>query len=308
MKKTVIITGAYGFIGRYAAREYKINGYNVIGLGHGAWSKNEWLEWGIDQWHECDVTLENLVIYCGSTPEIIIHCAGSGSVDFSINYPLQDFERTVLTMKSVAEFVRVYSPKTKIVYPSSAAVYGKVNSLPISESSPLNPISPYGFHKKMAEDICVLYAKQYMIQITVVRLFSVYGEGLRKQLLWDACNKLKSCNYDFFGTGMEVRDWIHVKDVARLLYIAAEHANELCPIVNGGSGVPITVEAMLATLFTAFDSINKPNFMGVLNAGNPVQYQADIKKVELWHWTPKVNLVQGIRDYVAWYKEGAIYD
>lgn len=305
MKRTVVITGAYGFIGRYVALVYKMNSYNVIGLGHGAWLKNEWSEWGIDQWHECDITLENLVTYCGGSPDVIVHCAGSGSVAFSIAYPMFDFERTVLTMQGIAEFVRLYSPLTKIVYPSSAAVYGKVNKVPITETSHLNPISPYGFHKKMAEDICISYAKQYKLSVSIVRLFSVYGEGLKKQLLWDACCKLDSCNLDFFGTGMEVRDWVHVKDVAELLYIANRFASDSCSIVNGGSGVGITVKEVLSILFTSFSSGDKPNFIGVENVGNPVQYQADVKKAKSWNWNPKVSLAQGIRDYVAWYKEGA---
>lgn len=305
MKKTVVITGAYGFIGRYVAREYKMNNYDVIGLGHGSWSKNECLEWGIDHWHECDITLESLVAYGGGSPDVIVHCAGSGSVNFSIEYPTSDFERTVLTMQSVAEFVRVYSPQTKIVYPSSAAVYGKVNKIPIVENNPLNPVSPYGFHKKMAEDICILYAKQYNISVSIVRLFSVYGEGLHKQLLWDACRKLDSCNIDFFGTGMEVRDWVHVKDVAELLYIASEFASDSCPVVNGGSGVGIAVKEVLSILFKCFSSIDKPNFIGVESVGNPVQYQADVRTVKKWDWSPKVSLEQGIRDYVSWYKAGA---
>lgn len=304
MKRKVVVTGAHGFIGRYVAREYKINGYDVIGLGHGTWSENEWSEWGIDQWHECDITLESLVTHCNQAPDVIVHCAGSGSVDFSIAYPKLDFQRTVLTMQEVAEFARLYSPKTKVIYPSSAAVYGKTNIQPITEDSQLNPISPYGFHKKIAEDICILYARQYKISVAIVRLFSVYGEGLHKQLLWDACCKLESCNNNFFGTGMEVRDWVHVKDVAQLLYIANSFANDTCSIVNGGNGVGVTVKEVLSLLFASYNSMDKPNFIGTENIGNPVRYQADTAKVKKWGWIPTISLAQGIQDYVAWYKWG----
>ena len=299
--KTVIITGAHGFIGRHVAKVYRMNGWRVIGLGHGTWTCQEWGQWGLNDWHECDITLENLYSYCGK-PNSIVHCAGSGSVGFSINYPMQDFARTVITMQHVLEFVRLYSPETKIVYPSSAAVYGMAKEMPISEDCLLDPISPYGVHKKNAEELCSLYARQYNISIAIVRLFSIYGEGLQKQLLWDACIKLGIDDTKFLGTGLETRDWVHVKDAAALLYLAYTKASVSCAIVNGGTGVSVTVEEILSILFVAFGSKDKPLFLKMNDTGNPVHYQADVCRLKEWNWEPKINLHQGIYEYVQWYK------
>lgn len=305
MNKKVLITGAFGFIGRYTAKCFAKNGWKVIGLGHGEWSRQEWQTWGIKEWHTTDITIDSLLNYAGE-PDVIVHCAGSGSVGFSIDHPLQDFERTAQTTQYILEFVRVYSPKTKIVYPSSAAVYGAVNQIPTPEDSLLNPISPYGVHKKITEELCRLYAKQYNLSVAIIRLFSIYGAGLRKQLLWDACNKLEINDTFFFGTGLETRDWVHVDDVASLLYLAHEKANSTCPIVNGGSGAGILIKDVLSTVFSLFNRKDKPRFIGTKDIGNPMHYQADIQRIGAWGWKPKVNFHQGIEEYVRWYQEGVI--
>lgn len=301
MNNTVLITGAYGFIGRYTALEYKRQGYFVIGMGHGDWSKDEYTQWGIDKWHCCDISLKNLKVYI-KQPEVIVHCAGSGSVGYSIEHPMQDFERTVQTIQAVLEYIRLYSKDTKLIYPSSAAVYGNLDCLPIKEESLLKPISPYGVHKKIAEEICTMYCQEYNVCAIIVRLFSVYGNGLKKQLLWDACNKIKDNKVIFWGTGDETRDWVHVTDVANLLYMAKEKADKNCPIVNCGSGENISIKKVLTILFYCFRQFQKPKFNGEINIGNPCDYLADDCKIISWGWQPKIKLEDGIKKYAEWYK------
>ena len=153
MDKPVVVTGAHGFIGRHVARKLASLGHTVIGLGHGVWTRDEWRSWGISEWHTVDVTLENLVTYAGR-PQAIVHCAGSGSVVYSASHPHQDYQRTVATTAAVLEFARLHAPEAAVVCPSSAAVYGQARQIPISETAALNPISPYGVHKLMAEMHC----------------------------------------------------------------------------------------------------------------------------------------------------------
>src|SRR4051812_38158698 len=220
--KTMLVTGAYGFVGRHVARAASRAGYAVSGIGHGTWTREEARAWGLQDWRTDDVTLESLLTY-GGTPDVICHCAGSGSVGFSMTHPQQDFSRTVVGTLAVLEFIRQSSPQTRMVLPSSAGVYGHCETMPISIDTPLRPTSPYGFHKKMAEELCQSYARNFDVRCAIVRLFSVYGVGLRKQLLWDACQKISGNELEFFGTGKETRDWIHVDDAAALLILAAGH-------------------------------------------------------------------------------------
>ena len=300
--KRILVTGAHGFIGRYVARAYHAAGFYVIGIGHGTWSAAEARAWGIDEWHDADVNIDSLQSYAQDC-ETIIHSAGSGSVGFSLMHPMKDFERTVWTTHYVLEYIRVFSPKTRFLYPSSAAVYGSQQKLPLSPDLPLHPISPYGVHKKIVEELCAMYARQYGVNIAVLRLFSVYGEGLKKQLLWDACCKLSRGQFDFLGTGEETRDWIHVTDVARAFLFADEKASAGCPIFNVASGSAVKIADVLTALFQAYGASARPFFGGEVNVGNPDHYEADVETITRWGWRPTVSLEKGIADYVRWYRQ-----
>lgn len=302
LAKRVLVTGAYGFIGRYTAKEFHKSGFYVIGLGHGTWGQDEASVWGVDEWHVGDVTMDALQTYALDC-DVIVHCAGSGSVGFSISNPMKDFERTVWTTHYVLEFIRLYSPSTRFVYPSSAAVYGNQDKLPLSVSMSPNPISPYGVHKKIVEELCQMYANQYGSRIAILRLFSVYGNGLRKQLLWDACRKLSEKVNEFWGTGEETRDWVHVFDVARSMLIAVEYASPKCPVVNIGNGHGSKISDILKMVFKSFGENEQPYFGGQINVGNPNHYVADVREIKRWGWQPQITLEDGIDKYVRWFQE-----
>src|SRR5258708_14032003 len=184
--RTVVVTGAHGFLGRHVAGRFARVGWEVTGIGHGYWSQSELAAYGISFWHTSDVSLEALVTYAGE-PDIIVHCAGSGSVSFSIAHPHEDYARTVATTASVLEYVRLHSASTKLIYPSSAAAYGVAQRLPIAEADPLEPASPYGVHKTMAEMLCRSYASSFGLVICLARLFSVSWQGLKRHLRWCSC-------------------------------------------------------------------------------------------------------------------------
>jgi len=302
--KKAIITGGFGFIGRHLSKHLAKQGCSIFGIGHGTWSKSEWSKWGFAEWCSADVTLKSLkALNC--KPDVIFHCAGSGSVKFSIHNPLKDFQRSVVSTAEILEFIKTYSHETGFVLLSSAGVYGNVSKLPISETTPLHPISPYGFHKKNSEDLCFSYSKNFDIKSSIVRLFSVYGEGLRKQLMWDACEKLNQNNIKFWGDGSELRDWLYIDDAAKLLSLAGNITSKSCPVINGGSGHGTTTKEVLEELFRNFNRSESPQFTGSIRTGDPVNFVADISQALRLGWAPQKLLQKGISDYVKWYKEGA---
>jgi UDP-glucose 4-epimerase len=296
-----LVTGAYGFLGRHVARLLGRQGHTVIGIGHGDWPQHEWESWGLSAWHSAGVDLPELRQHA-ENPSTIIHCAGGGSVAFSVTDPLADFDRTVVSTAHVLEYIRMYAPSCHIVYPSSASVYGTVETVPIPEECPPAPISQYGTHKLMAEEMVSSYARQFGTSASIVRLFSVYGCGLRKQLLWDASSKLSRNDYLFMGSGDEVRDWLHVEDAAALLVRAADHASADCPVVNGGCGVGVTVRDVLQHLCVSLRKKDAAiSFSGVRRTGDPSRYIADCNAARAWGWEPKRSWKQGVEEYAVWW-------
>ena len=173
--------------------------------------------------------------------------------------------------------------------------------MPILPTSPLRPTSPYGVHKKMAEDLCRSYAQHFGARIALVRLFSVYGIGIRKQLLWDACSKLCQGIVDFNGTGNETRDWLHVNDAALLITIAEKHAAAACPVVNGGEGRAVSICEVVELLASRINGALSPVFSGLQRPGDPTNYQADISGAIDWGWFPLCNRTAEMNAYVDWY-------
>lgn len=298
---TVVVTGAYGFLGRHTCRILAREGFRVVGLGHGSWHQNEWPLWGLSAWHEDDVTLDALT-RCAVGSHALVHMAGGSSVQASFSNPFGNFERTVSTVATVLEFIRTVSPRTKLVYPSSAGVYGNTEQIPIPESTPTSPVSPYGAYKSLCEQLIRMYARHYSVAAFVIRFFSIYGSGLRKQLLWDACCKMASGNCSFMGTGRELRDWLHVEDATRLIRLAIEHASTECPIVNGGAGVGVSVREILEELAACFPGNIKPTFLGTQRIGDPIAFVADIKLSREWGWEPRRSLKEGLGEYFTWWQ------
>ncbi len=301
---TIVVTGAHGFIGRHTALEAMTRGARVIGIGHGDWSDDEARRWGIADWRRCDVTLETLTQHAESA-NAIIHCAGSGSAGLALSKPAQDFARSVGTTVEVLEFIRTRSPQTALVYPSSGAVYGPSPSIPTGEDTALNPISPYGVHKKVAEDMVRSYARSFGIRAALVRVFSVYGAGLRKQLWWDACQKAMVDDFRFMGTGTETRDWVAVEDVAALMLIAGHRAATDAPSVNCATGLETSVRDVVAALLAELGTDREPCFSGERRPGDPERYAGDPSRAVTWGWRPKRTWRTGVFEYARWFLASA---
>lgn len=300
MTEVALVTGAAGFVGRHVAKAAAANGFRVFALGHMA-PAVDLSDWGVTLAVEGDVTMEAL-FNMPQAPDLVIHCAGGASVARSFDAPLDDFRRTVESTAVVLDYARLRAGQVRVVIPSSAAVYGQSETLPTRTDDPCNPTSPYGLHKAMSEALARSHAARFGVPVAIVRLFSIYGAGLRKQLLWDACTKLSQGPSSFFGTGQETRDWLHVRDASSLLLAAAERATTDCPIVNGGSGQSVAIADILKLVSTS-SGFAKASFTGDVRPGDPVHYCADISGALDWGWAPKISLDTGIAEYVQWYCE-----
>ncbi len=302
---SVVVLGAAGFIGRHVARAFAGRGCRVLGIGHGQWTDSEWRQWGLSGWADADIGIQALDrLIDGSSPRAIVHCGGSGAVSFSYAHPLEDFQRATQSTAAVLEWIRLnYRDTCRFVLVSSAAVYGDQGDSNATENSVRTPISPYGVHKVAAEALCESYSRFFAVSSSIVRLFSVYGEGLRKQLLWDALNKFRAGQNQFFGTGNELRDWIHVSDASELLALAGLSAQPTFEVYNGGFEHASTSE-ILSQLAVAFGFTDAVVFNGETHMGNPRRLTSDCGHARrLLNWEPTIGLNEGVHRYAEWFKK-----
>jgi UDP-glucose 4-epimerase len=302
---TAWVTGANGFIGRHLCRRLARQGWEVCGTDLLAFADGEAEGWGIARWATGDlddVRLDGLLRH--GEPDAVFHLAGGSSVGASLADPLTDFRRTTGLTAALLDWMRRHTPRARIVLASSAAVYGAGHLAPIPVSTAVKPYSPYGHHKRMAELLCESYASSFGLRASVVRLFSVYGAGLRKQLLWDLCCKLKAgpSRLELGGTGDEVRDWLHVEGAADFLIHAASVPTPFQK-QNGGTGVPTSVREVVRLVTDAWRSSAEVIFTGVARAGDPEYLVADPSCTAEVYPLHAVGLAQGIREYVDWFRE-----
>lgn len=300
--RSVIITGVSGFLGRYVARQYSELGWSVIGVD-GSSPENAPLA---DIYEYYSIKLPNpafSAILKKHTPDACIHCAGRASVGQSLLNPAMDYYgNTVLTFEILNE-IRLNAPECRFVLLSSAAVYGDPVYLPVSERQLAAPISPYGYHKWQCEQLCEEFSKLYNIPTACARIFSAYGPGLRRQVVWDMCNKvLSSGSLVLYGTGSESRDFIHAKDIARALSTIVDKAPMKGDIYNVASGRSVTIWELADIVIKALNEDIKPEFDGHVRKGDPLKWKADISKIEKLGFRPQVQLDEGVTEFAQWCK------
>lgn len=305
---TIWVSGANGFIGRYLARSLADAGHAVSGVGHGAIGEPDKLNLGMRHWLNGEIEAANLHALAARTgmPTVVFHLAGGSSVGSSIIQPYEDFSRTVVATARLLDWLRTTAPGCRLVVVSSAAVYGAAYEGPIAESAATQPVSPYGEHKLMIENLCRSYATTFGLRSTVVRLFSVYGANLRKQLLWDLCVRLRdgARSLTLGGTGRERRDWTEVRDVARLLaYVGSNSPVQPVDILNGGSGVATTVADIAQTVADSWDEGISVAFSGSARTGDPFSLVADSARLNALPFEWSIPCDAGVAEYVAWFKE-----
>lgn len=300
--KTVLITGVAGFIGRYAARYFSRQGWKVIGTDNSPPENAPIADLAIYQRLQLP-TREFQSLLQTHNPDTLIHCAGRASVALSVAEPSADFySNTVLTF-NLLEALRLNIPACKFIFLSSAAVYGNPLSLPIDETYPVAPISPYGFHKLQGEQICLEFAKIYNQPTASIRIFSAYGAGLRRQVMWDICQKAISQKTLLLqGTGKESRDFIHALDIAKALMLVSDRAPMKGEVYNLGIGKEVTIFELSKIVLRSLGKKSVPLFDGVVPTGNPINWRANISKIESIGFSPTVQLEQGITNFANWCK------
>lgn len=305
--KLTWVTGGAGFIGRHLVRYLANAGASVAGIDLVGPDAAGLASCTAD-WQQGLLSQSALAALAERTglPETIYHLAGGSSVGASLAAPYGDFSATVGGTGMLLDWLHAQSPATRLVIVSSAAVYGNLHAGPIADDAATAPFSPYGAHKFAMESICRSWAASFELSIVAVRLFSVYGSGLAKQLPWDLCGKLfaGTPTVALGGSGTELRDWTHVDDVVRALVTAAPMASHDMPVVNAGTGTAGSVRQVAETFARAFG--HDPEclrFSGESRPGDPFSLVAAPGRLAQTGFDWRVDLETGVADYVSWYRE-----
>ncbi len=289
----ILVVGSRGFIGSHCVEFFSRK--------HEVWGCDVSLDYAPNYISIDAVDSDFQSIFQQNKFDVCINCSGAASVPFSIERPYNDFKLNTLNVFKLLEAIRLFSPACKFVNMSSAAVYGNPEVLPIKETCCLNPVSPYGIHKAMAENICKEFYIFWGINTVCLRIFSAYGPGLKKQLFWDMYNKVQSQpKIVLWGTGKETRDFIYIKDLVRVIELVVEKGVFDGNAYNVANGEQRSISEVADIFVKILGKDNCVNFNNQVRKGDPLNWEADITRLKSLGYSSEYSLEKGVKDYVEW--------
>jgi nucleoside-diphosphate-sugar epimerase len=235
LEMKVLITGGAGFIGSRVALKLSEKGYEVVIYDVGVWdaklNHTEYIKGDIFDIGHLTATVKQC--------DVVIHMIGLADAKTAQSYPQMSFDLNIRSLQVVLESMRS-NGVTRLILPSSAAIYGAVDKSPITEETVPKLSGVYPYHKYIAERLAETYSLNYGIHITILRLFNVYGikgQGILNILIEKAT---KGEPVKLYGQKQK-RDFIHVSDVADVFanVLELDHRFE---VYNVGTGVGRTIE------------------------------------------------------------------
>jgi UDP-glucose 4-epimerase len=301
------VTGGAGFIGSNIVRLLLDEGHQVTVLDNlsSGYESNLRPFPGI-RFIRGDVRDAETVRTAVDGAEAVFHLAASVGNKRSIENPIEDSEINVLGTIKVLEASRRCGVR-KVLFSSSAGIFGELKTLPIQEDHPVEPDSPYGASKLCAEKMCLAYAKLYGLEVACLRYFNVYGPNQRCDAYGNvipifANNVLCGIPLTIFGDGEQTRDFVSVHDVARA-NVNAAMTTKAAGVFNLGSGTRVTIN-WLAKMVSEIAGSRSNIEHAPPRKGDVRHSLADISRAkEAFGFTPKVDLGTGLAEYIAWLRE-----
>lgn len=308
MKRKVLVTGGAGFIGSNLVKSLLDLGYEAVVLDDLSSGFRENL-WDTAAFIEGDIRDKAIVEQAMSGCEVVFHVAASVGNVRSIENPLIDVSVNLLGTLNVLEGARKYGIK-KVIFSSSAGIFGELKTLPIAENHPQEPNSPYGVSKLAAEKMCLVYNDLYGMSNVCLRYFNVYGPAQRYDAYGNVIPIFANCilkgkQLTIYGDGEQTRDFINVHDVAEA-NLKVAFSSDLRGVFNIGSGKSITINK-LAHLIQKIAGIEVGIEYTLPRKGDVRHSRADIHAAaKAFGFSPKIGIEEGLSEYMSWINQDSL--
>jgi UDP-glucose 4-epimerase len=298
--KRILVTGGAGFIGSHLCKKLSEFTNNLTVYDNLSSGKVENVK-HLPKVHFVKADILNLKkLRSQEKPDLIYHLAAQVVVPYSMENPIEDFETNARGTLNILEKAR--KDDARLVFASSAAVYGNTTKLPTPETYGFNPASCYGLSKVVGEQYCNMYSKQYGLDITIVRFSNVYGPK-GHGVIPDFIDKLSRNpeKLEIIGTGLQSRDFVHISDVVDALILSAVNEDAIGETYNIGFGKTTKI-IDLAKMILKILGLSKKTVITTTN----VPWQGDINtiwfditkiKKEL-KWQPKISLEDNLKEMI----------
>ncbi|MEM7601045.1 MAG: NAD-dependent epimerase/dehydratase family protein, partial [Verrucomicrobiota bacterium] len=305
----VLVTGAAGFIGSHTVDRLLREGHEVIAVDNfrtgRATNIRQCAKHASFIFEFGDVSQEKVLeSFCLKyRPEVVIHLAGLVSVVQAQNDPDLNYLLNIQTTHTVAEAARV-SGVRRVVFASSAAVYGDAPQLPVDEESITHPISLYGSAKRISEQILEGHTQSFGLETISLRFFNVYGPRQDPQSPYSGVLSIFANRFEsgepvtVFGDGSQTRDFISVLDVARALSLAVSTSDVDSATCNVCTGKPTSVMDVVREFQALFPFAPEPHF-GPPREGEILHSVGDPQAAsETLSFLAEISVKEGLRSLV----------